>query len=159
MRKETFITVLITFAVTSLLWFFVFFILIPGMKSHSTHNDSVTQPTAQHSDPTAPSYQVNAKHEVDYNQSIIGHWDPVEVSETQLDFSEYGTMKATSNKYNHPVRTDYKYKLLGDRMGYTLMVDFYEGDWHRIEITTDEDGDTYLSIFDDPELGGRYRKR
>ena len=39
------------------------------------------------------------------------------------------------------------------------MVDFYEGDWHRIEITTDEDGDTYLSIFDDPELGGRYRKR
>ena len=149
MRKETFITVLITFAVTSLLWFFVFFILIPGMKSHSTHNDSVTQPTAQHSDPTAPSYQVNAKHEVDYNQSIIGHWDPVEVSETQLDFSEYGTMKATSNKY----------KLLGDRMGYTLMVDFYEGDWHRIEITTDEDGDTYLSIFDDPELGGRYRKR
>jgi hypothetical protein len=44
-------------------------------------------------------------------------------------------------------------------LGYTLMADFYEGDWHRIEITTGDDGATYLSIFDDPELGGRYRKQ
>lgn len=158
MRKDTFITVLITFAVTSLLWFFVFFVLIPGMKSHGS-NDSEAQPAVQQPDPTVPTYQVKAKREVDYSQSIVGHWDPVEVSETQLDFSEYGTLKTSSNKYNHPVRTDYKYKLLGDRMGYTLMVDFYEGDWHRIEITTGDDGATYLSIFDDPQLGGRYRKR
>ena len=38
------------------------------------------------------------------------------------------------------------------------MADFYEGDWHRIEVVTGEDGLSYLTIFEDPVLGGRYKK-
>ena len=95
---------------------------------------------------------------MDYSQLIVGHWEPIEVSTFKLDFSEFGTLKTHTHKHGYPITTDYKYKLLGDRMGYTAMADFYEGDWHRIEISVGDDGKTYLSIFDDPELGGRYCK-
>ncbi len=162
MKKETFIAILTTFLVTSLLWLFIYLVVLPAAKSPARHTDeAVEQPAAtpSQSEAEAPAYQANANRRVDYTESIIGHWTPVEVSEIELDFSQYGTLKTLSHKHGHPVTTQYKYQLLGDQMGYTLMADFYEGDWHRIEIETTADGKTYLSIFDDPELGGRYSKQ
>ena len=136
MKKETLITVISTFLLTTLFWLFMFLIVIPPSKGKSSKTDAV--------EAAAP---------------VQNEEEPVEVSSFKLDFSQYGTLKTTTNKNRYTQRTEYKYKLLGDRMGYTLMADFYEGDWHRIEITTGDDGATYLSIFDDPELGGRYRKQ
>ncbi len=162
MKKETLITVISTFLLTTLFWLFMFLIVIPPSKGKSSKTDAVeAAPAVQNEEPApeAPRYEAKAKRTVDYTESIVGHWEPVEVSSFKLDFSQYGTLKTTTNKNRYTQRTEYKYKLLGDRMGYTLMADFYEGDWHRIEITTGDDGATYLSIFDDPELGGRYRKQ
>jgi hypothetical protein len=161
MKKETLITVISTFLLTTLFWLFMFLIVIPPSKGKSSKTEAVEAAPVQNEEPApeAPRYEAKAKRTVDYTESIVGHWEPVEVSSFKLDFSQYGTLKTTTNKNRYTQRTEYKYKLLGDRMGYTLMADFYEGDWHRIEITTGDDGATNLSIFDDPELGGRYRKQ
>ena len=159
MEKKKFITILSTVFLTSLFWLALFFLVVPAIKgkNNRTVEQTVAVQTGQ-PDPEAPRYAVNAKKNVDYSEDIVGRWQPVEVSEVMLDFSAYGTLKTTTTQHRHPVRTEYKYKLLGDRMGYTLMSDFYEGDWHRIEITTDDNGQMYLSVFDDPALGGRYKK-
>ena len=106
----------------------------------------------------APRYEATAKKDVDYSQVIVGHWEPVDVTAYKLDFSEYGTLKTETRRHGYTERGEYKYKLLGDQLGYTIMADFYEGDWHRIEVVTGEDGLSYLTIFEDPVLGGRYKK-
>lgn len=161
MKKETFIAVLVTFLVTTLVWFFIYLVVLPAAKGSARHareadeEQVVIQPQ---SDPLAPANQSKIRREVDYSHTILGHWEPVEVSVVELDFSQYGTLKALSHKHDHPTTTDYKYKLQGDRLGYTMMVDFYEGDWHRIEIDSVAPDEVYLSLFDDPELGGRYRR-
>ena len=154
--------VIATFLITSLVWAFVLLIVFNRTVGDKSPRDKAAEvvsqvSTSQQQKALAPRYEAKAKKDVDYTQVIIGHWEPVEVSAYKLDFSEYGTLKVVTNKHGYAERSEYKYKLLGDQMGYTFMSEFYEGDWHRIEVVTDEDGSTYLTIFDDPLLAGRYR--
>ena len=160
-KEKPILAILLTALLTSLFWLFLYFVIMPSVKGTNRQADTSVQQVETQSAPedaSKPRYEVNAKKDVDYSQLIVGHWEPIEVSAFKLDFSEFGTLKTHTHKHGYPITTDYKYKLLGDRMGYTAMADFYEGDWHRIEISVGEDGKTYLSIFDDPELGGRYCK-
>jgi len=162
MKKNTLFTILATFLVTTLLWLTVYLVVVPALKGGSaTPQAEAADPAVRPADPDpeAPRYRANARRDVDYTAAIVGHWEPVEVSPYVLDFSEFGTLKTRPNNQRHPVTTSYKYQLLGDRLGYTEMVEFYEGDWHRIAIDTAADGCVYLSVFDDPELGGRYCRR
>ena len=154
--------VVATFLITSLVWVFVFLFVFNRTVGDKTPRDKAAEvasqvSTAQQQKAMAPRYETQAKKDVDYSQDILGHWEPVEVSAYKLDFSEYGTLKVVTKKHGYTERSEYKYKLLGDQMGYTFMAEFYEGDWHRIEIVAGEDGATYLTIFDDPLLAGRYR--
>lgn len=161
MNKNKFVTILSTVFLTSLFWLAIYFLVLPaakGMGKRSRPQASTEAVQSRQPDPEAPRYAANAKKNVDYSHDIVGRWQPVEVSELMLDISAYGTLKTTTTQHRHPVRTEYKYKLLGNQLGYTLLSDFYEGDWHRIEITTDDNGQMYLSVFDDPALGGRYKK-
>ena len=140
-KEKPILAILLTALLTSLFWLFLYFVIMPSVKGTNRQADTSVQQVETQSAPedaSKPRYEVNAKKDVDYSQLIVGHWEPIEVSTFKLDFSEF--------------------KLLGARMGYTAMADFYEGDWHRIEISVGDDGKTYLSIFDDPELGGRYCK-
>ena len=154
--------VVLTFIITSLVWATVVLVVAPGLLSSKGKGDKAAVvasqvSTEQQSKAEAPRYVATAKQNVDYSQDIVGHWEPVEVSAYKLDFSRYGTLKTKTNRHGYIERSEYKFKLLGDQMGYTIMSDFYEGDWHRIEIEK-QDGIMYLTIFDDPELGGRYQK-
>lgn len=154
--------VIATFLITSLVWAFVLLIVFTRASGDKRSGDKATEvagqvSTSQQQKALAHRYEAKAKKDVDYTDDIIGHWVPVEVSAYTLDFSEFGTLKVVTKKHGYTERSEYKYKLLGDQMGYTFMAEFYEGDWHRIEIVAGEDGSTYLTIFDDPLLAGRYR--
>ena len=156
--------VVATFLLTSLVWVCVFLAIFSSTKVSKQPGDKAAEvagqvTTAQQQKALAPRYEAKAKKDVDYTGVIIGHWEPVEVSAYKLDFSEFGTLKVVTKKHGYTERSEYKYKLLGDQLGYTFMSDFYEGDWHRIEVTTGEDGKTYLTVFDDPVLAGRYCKQ
>ncbi len=155
--------VVATFLLTSLVWVCVFLAIFSSTKGFKQSGDKAVEAagqvsTAQQKKALAPRYEAKANKDVDYTDVIIGHWEPVEVSAYNLDFSEFGTLKVVTKKHGYTERSEYKYKLLGDQMGYTFMAEFYEGDWHRIEIVTGEDGATYLTVFDDPLLAGRYRR-
>lgn len=156
--------VVATFLLTCLVWVCVFLAIFSSTKGSKQSCDKAAEvagqvTTAQQQKALAPRYEAKAKKDVDYTGVIIGHWEPVEVSAYKLDFSEFGTLKVVTKKHGYTERSEYKYKLLGDQLGYTFMSDFYEGDWHRIEVTTGEDGKTYLTVFDDPVLAGRYCKQ
>ena len=156
--------VVATFLLTSVVWVCVFLAIFSSSKGSKQPGDKAAEvagqvTTAQQQKALAPRYEAKAKKDVDYTGVIIGHWEPVEVSAYKLDFSEFGTLKVVTKKHGYTERSEYKYKLLGDQLGYTFMSDFYEGDWHRIEVTTGEDGKTYLTVFDDPVLAGRYCKQ
>ena len=94
MKKETLITVISTFLLTTLFWLFMFLIVIPPSKGKSSKTDAVEAAAPVQNEepaPEAPRYEAKAKRTVDYTESIVGHWEPVEVSSFKLDFSQYGT--------------------------------------------------------------------
>ena len=155
--------VVATFFITSLLWAFVLLMVFNKAVGDKTPRDKAVEvagqvTASQQQKALAPRYEATAKKDVDYSQVIVGHWEPVDVTAYKLDFSEYGTLKTETRRHGYTERGEYKFKLLGDQLGYTIMADFYEGDWHRIEVVTGEDGLSYLTIFEDPVLGGRYKK-
>lgn len=152
-----------TFMITSLVWVFIIIAFFASNMGSKNKGDKAVEvasqvTTEQQGKALAQRYEATAKQDVDYSQVIVGQWEPVEVSSYKLEFSQYGTLKTITKRHGYIERSEYKYKLLGDQMGYTIMADFYEGDWHRIEIVEGEDGKTYLTIFENPELGGRYCK-
>ena len=155
--------VVATFFITSLLWAFVLLMVFNKAVGDKAPRDKAVEvagqvTASQQQKALAPRYEATAKKNVDYSQVIVGHWEPVDVTAYKLDFSEYGTLKTETRRHGYTERGEYKYKLLGDQLGYTIMADFYAGDWHRIEVVTGEDGLSYLTIFEDPVLGGRYKK-
>lgn len=151
-------TIIVTVLITSLFWAVVGMLLFPSVPRKGQRVAVAEKPlSVQQAEATAPRYAVKAKKNVDYTDSVIGKWEPVEVSSYTLEISEFGTLKTTTNKNGYKIKTDYKYKLVGDRLGYTILSDFFEGDFHRIDFVTDEEGNVYLNIYDDPDLGGRYK--
>ncbi len=100
------------------------------------------KPAQKHAE-VKPSKQTNA----DYSGAITGRWEPAEGAKCPLEFSKYGTLIQWVN----PVVDDrYEYSLEGDRLKTwnskdTRLAIFKEGD------------NTYLEIFNNTELSGKYR--
>ena len=150
------LTIVITAISTSVVWLLIIFFVI---RPHQV----VTPETLE----LAPVVDTSAlrlaaedeeKQAVSYEQDILGYWKPVEESHCELDFSAYGTLKTLSRKGKYKTRNEYKYRLDGDKLAFTILTDFYEGAYCLITIDTNSNGSIYLTIFEDPELGGRYIK-
>ena len=95
--------VVATFFITSLLWAFVLLMVFNKAVGDKTPRDKAVEvagqvTASQQQKALAPRYEATAKKDVDYSQVIVGHWEPVEVSSFKLDFSQYGTLKTTTNK-------------------------------------------------------------
>ena len=85
----------------------------------------------------------------DYSEAIIGKWEPVEMSELELTFSKYGTMRMGD------LALDLNYSVANNRVHVSLF-GLLDSDF-EIKIYT-ENNDTFLEIFDEPQFAGKYIK-
>ena len=91
----------------------------------------------------------NTENTIDYSENIIGEWHPTEMSESNLIFSKYGTMRIGDS----PIDCNYTI----DKDIITISLFNTVDDSFRIKIYT-ENNDTYLEIFDMPQFAGKYKK-
>ena len=85
----------------------------------------------------------------DYSEVIIGCWEPIELADTKLTFSKYGTMRIgdTALDINYSVNENIVKVSLFGLLDTSFEIKIYN-----------EDKDTYLEIFDAPQFAGKYKK-
>lgn len=115
-----------TILLTSVFWILIYILICPKNQT-----DTDTENT------------------IDYSENIIGEWHPTEMSESNLIFSKYGTMRIGDS----PIDCNYTI----DKDIITISLFNIVDDSFRIKIYT-EDNDTYLEIFDMPQFAGKYKK-
>ena len=176
MKGKNLITILITFLLTSALWLLLIqndklgFLNKEVIPTESENVDElqntvksadeiesidVARPTTDEStkDSKFTKKSVNNNFS-DYPQAIVGKWKPVEVSSCTLNISEYGKLQIIEHGYGR----NYLYCIKKDKLLYGK--DEYLRDHdepHRIEISSFGNA-TYLVIYDDAELAGKYIK-
>ncbi len=150
--KKTILIILITVVVTSLLWLVV---------AKASGNDATS------------------KYFVDYEQSIIGKWIPVEEADLDLEFTKYGIMKWRVGAFEDTfdeIDFEDKNNILNSLA--TLFNDMLEVEMpyyvdgrllHFRDIDTSKDivaeiniyveaGVEYLEIYDVTNLAGKYKR-
>lgn len=86
-------------------------------------------------------------------EDIVGKWTPVEDTRYTIEFTQFGKMTV---KNTH--RDEYVYKIAGGKIKYDHHIELLDYSTpHRIKIET-VDGVTYLSLYDDPDYSGRYKR-
>lgn len=148
--KKTILTIVITIVATSLLWLVVF-------KASDKGDGS--------------------GYFVDYEQSIIGKWTPVEEADFDLEFTKYGMMKwklgvfedtfgALNNKnevinsfstfLDNLMEVEFPYIVDGRLLSFR---DIETDEEVEVEIKIyAEDGVEYLEIYDVTNLAGKYKR-
>lgn len=118
--------VILAILLTSLFWTVVYLLV-----SHKTKNNSTSVDIP------------------DYSEVIIGCWEPVELADTKLTFSKYGTMRIgdTALDINYSVNENIVKVSLFGLLDTSFEIKIYN-----------ENKDTYLEIFDAPQFAGNYKK-
>lgn len=126
---------LITFVLTSLLWFCIY--------QWGSRADGADSPSG------------------DYSELIVGEWEPVEEAESKLKFSKYGVM--THHKAEGflglVLNNDYPYHIQNNQVTITSKNEKGESEEivFGVEIYSDEDY-LYLEIYGVTQLSGKYRR-
>lgn len=155
MKGNKFFTIFFTFIFTTLFWGIILLICDSASENNSETNEHVTLGVVEPNDDivavateeSSPAAAITIGTD-DLAKAIVGKWKPIEAAKYGLEFSQYGTMKRSG--------TEYTYQIKNGKLRYTDLSDYYE-DFLRIVITTDG-ANTYLEIYDDIKLGGRYIK-
>ncbi len=118
--------VILAILLTSLFWIVVYLLV-----SHKTKNNSTSVDIP------------------DYSEVIIGCWEPIELADTKLTFSKYGTMRIgdTALDINYSVNENIVKVSLFGLLDTSFEIKIYN-----------ENKDTYLEIFDAPQFAGKYKK-
>ncbi len=118
--------VILAILLTSLFWTVVYLLV-----SHKTKNNSTSIDIP------------------DYSEVIIGCWEPIELADTKLTFSKYGTMRIgdTALDINYSVNENIVKVSLFGLLDTSFEIKIYN-----------ENKDTYLEIFDAPQFAGKYKK-
>lgn len=156
MKGNKFFTIFFTFIFTTLFWGLVL-LICDRTNDDNLEEDTLVladaiEPVEPMTDAATEESSTNATlttiGTADLDKAIVGKWKPIETAKYVLEFSQYGTMKRSG--------TGYTYQIKNGKLRYTSLSHYYD-DFFRIVITTDGTN-TYLEIYDDIELGGRYIK-
>ena len=133
MKSNTFLTVVITFVLTSLMWAVVYHVLSSrtdsGEKMELLDDDCMV---------AGDGPAIN----------IIGVWEPIEVAQHKIEVSKYGILKV----YNGSSVEQYEYEVYENHVSYGITGSF------NAKISSDESGNTYLEIYNNVRLAGKYKK-
>lgn len=160
MKHTTFIAVVITALLTSVVWLLIInargYNLFGIHKTEEVTTDSVILTSDEESDPQPATKAKAEDKSVTGAENIIGWWVPVEGSECVVEFTKYGTFNERSKHSTSLVYDEYTYTSTGSEV---VFKDKY-GSKDRFTYTvTKEGGKTYLEIYNHTHYGGKYKKK
>lgn len=149
MKKKIVFTIVMTFLVTTLFWLLVqnyagsYVRQEIAKKIQALEEADLEEAVAELNEAT-PAEEVE---EMSADEQLIGKWKPVEASDYTIEITKYGKANLWG-KYG--IKEEYEWSTKDG----VLKIFIHEMRYKHYE----QNGSTYLELYDDAELAGKYRK-